>query len=498
MRVSISTCVAIAMTGMIPLMIQAREVLPDSMEIVHPDTVTPLIPMVEAQNAPRVAMPDSIPDRWTYSEHLIQPLPDEDAWWHNFNDPLLDRLIAMGLEYNYNAAIAIKRMELAHTTLDLTSTGYYPTLGVSAGWNAARSSGYLSDPHTKASNVSYWDLGVSMSWEIDVFGRIKQKQAQAKANIDVSRMDYAAVQVSLAAEIANAYITLRTYQAQLEVARKHIASQERILEMTLARHEAGLASNFDVTQARVVLYSTQSSIPGLEAAIHSTINSISVLVGRFPDEVNLGLSTPGELPSEFKLVGIGVPADLLRRRPDIISAEYQLAADAAALGIAKKDFLPTLTLNGSVGTRARNIGDLFKGDSFTYSIAPTLSWTIFDGFNRRYSKLQARQQLELDIDNYNMTVQTAVEEVDNAIIYYAGILQNIELIEKTIQESNKSLALAVDLYKNSLSPFSNVVDAQLNLLTYQNNLVSNRGKALQSLVNIYKALGGGWDVKDVK
>lgn len=485
----------VAVSLMSSITSSARAVLPDSMALAPvPDSVPVLIPMVPAEDGQHMTAADSIPERWTYSEHFNQPLPDEDAWWHNFNDPLLDRLITMGLGYNYNVTMAIKRMELARTNLDMTAGGYYPTLGISGGWTAQRSSGYLANPHSKAADMSYWNLGVSMSWEIDVFGRVKQRQAQARANIDVSRMDYAGVQVSLAAEIATAYITLRTYQSQLEVARKHIASQERILEMTQARHEAGLASNLDVTQARVVLYSTQSSIPGLEAAIHSTINSIEVMVGRFPDEVNLGLNTPGSLPSDFKPVGIGVPADLLRRRPDIISAECRLAADAAALGIAKKDFLPVLTLNGSVGTQARNIGDLFKGDSFTYSIAPTLSWTIFDGFNRKYSRLQAQQQMELDIDNYNMAVQTAVEEVDNAIISYSGTLQNIELIEKTITESNKSLSLAVDLYKNSLSPFSNVVDAQLNLLTYQNNLVSARGKALKSLVNIYKALGGGWDV----
>lgn len=446
------------------------------------------------RDAPQ-ALLDSLPQAWTYDEHFSQTIPTEDAWWRTFDDPVLNELIARGIDYNYNAAMALKRIEVARRDLDIARAAYFPTVGASAGWTKSRTSGYTTNPAGRAADIDYFSLGLNVSWEIDLFGRVAKRAELEKANIALSQADYAAMQVSLAANIADMYITLRTYQAQLQVAREHIASQQKIVDMTIARHEAGLASMLDVTQARVVLYSTRATIPPLEASIRAAINSLAVLCGDFPGQLSADLSTPRPLPREYHLVGIGVPMDLLRRRPDVLQAEYQLAADAASIGIAKKDFLPTLSLQGSIGTSAHSPGDLFKGDSFTYTIAPTLSWTIFDGMSRRYAVQQAQEQMQIDIDSYNFTVQNAVEEVDNAILTYDGTLQNIALLEQVITESNRSLELSVDLYRNSLTPFSNVVDSQMNLLTYQNSLVSAQGRALKSLVNLYKALGGGWQLQ---
>lgn len=438
---------------------------------------------------------DSVPGGWCYDEHFSPAVPDTDRWWRNFDDPLLDSLIAMGMDYNYNVAMAMKRIEISRAGVEMARASYYPQVDLQAGWSRSRTSAVTGAERTAVGYPSYFNVGATVSWEIDVFGKIRKRVEEQKAAVDVSRAEYAAMQVSVAAQIASAYITLRTYQGQLAVAKAHIASQEHILHMTEARHEAGLASMLDVTQARVVLYSTEASIPRLEASIKTTINSIAVLTGRFPCGGCEMLTAPGPLPEVFHVVGIGVPADLLRRRPDVIEAECRLAADAAALGVAKKEFLPTLTLNGSIGTSAHRAGDLFSADSFTYSVAPTLSWTAFSGFSRRYAVAEAREQMMADIDNYNLTVTTAVEEVDNAIVTYDGTLANIALLEQTVEESDKSLQLAVDLYRNSLSSFTNVVDAQLNLLTYQNSLVAAQGTALQSLVNLYKALGGGWEMK---
>ncbi len=437
---------------------------------------------------------DSIPERWTYSEHFNAPAPTDDAWWHNFDDSLLDSLIARGLAYNYDAAMALKRIDVARNEVGLARAGYYPTVGVSAGWVKTRTSGATYSTPTKAVGLDYWQLGASMSWEVDLFGKVRSQVEAKKADVRLSAADYAGVQLSVASEIATYYITLRTYQAQLEVANQHIASQQKIVTMTEARHEAGLASSLDVAQAKMVLYSTQASIPQLQASIKTTVNALCVLVGEYPDQTTLGLLTPRPLPNQFHLVGIGVPMDLLRRRPDIIAAECQLAADAASIGVAKKDFLPTLTLEGSIGTSAHKFGDLFTDDSFTYTIAPTLSWTVFSGLSRKYALHEAKNAMAIDVDSYNLTVRTAVEEVDNAIITYGGTLQNISLLEQTVDEARRSLELSVDLYKNSLESFTTVVNSQMNLLTYQNSLVAAQGNALQSLITLYKALGGGWTV----
>lgn len=440
------------------------------------------------------ALTDSVPAHWTYDEHFNQSIPTDDNWWHQLGDPLLDSLIARGIENNPNVVIAGKRIAMAKEALKAARAGYYPSLGLQGGWTKARSSGALGDVSMPATTADYFSLGLNMSWEIDVFGKISAKAAQQKALYNATRAEYAATMVTLCANIAKAYVNLRVWQAEWQVAVEHIASQEKIVKITEARHEAGLASMLDVTQARIVYYSTQASMPTLRTSIRTTINSIALLLGVYPRDINDLLEPPRPLPDHRQIVPVGVPAELLRRRPDIVESEYELASYAAALGIAKRDFLPTLSLNGAIGTSAHNAGDLFSRNSLTYSIAPTLTWTLFDGMSRRANMASARQQMEIGIESYNNTVMTAVEEADNAITTYAGTLRNLDILEEVVAQSRKSLDLSLDLYKRGLSPFNNVVTAQMNLLEYQNSVVTAGGNALTALITLYEALGGGWDV----
>ncbi|MCM1021426.1 MAG: efflux transporter outer membrane subunit [Muribaculum sp.] len=441
---------------------------------------------------------DTIPAHWTYTEHFNQELPDNDSWWRSFNDPLLDSLIAEGIQANYNVVMAARRIEIARQQVLIARAGYMPTVDLSAGWNKSRSSGGLAGNHLEAATVAdYFNLGLSMSWEIDVFGKIRTKAKQEKELYKVSRAEYAATMVTLCANIAKSYMQLRMYQEQWQVANEHIASQGKIVKITEARLDAGLASMLDVTQARVVYYSTKSTLPNLEASIHNTINSLAVLLGTYPENVYHRLEKAAPLPDHIALVPIGVPVDLLRRRPDVVEAECNLAASAAALGIAKKEFLPTLTLNGSIGTASHKLGNMFRNPTLTYTIAPTLSWTVFSGMSRRHNAIAAKQQMELQIDNYNLTVLNAVSEVDCCISTYEGSLKTIDLLRQVIQQSQKSLELSLDLYKRGLSPFNNVVTAQQSLLENQNSLISARGSALTAQIALYEALGGGWNSTDL-
>lgn len=448
-------------------------------------------------NTGEAALTDSVPAHWTYDEHFNQSIPTDDNWWHQLGDPLLDSLIARGIENNPNVVIAGKRIVMAKEALNAARAGYYPSLGLQGGWTKARSSGALGNVSMPATTTDYFSLGLNMSWEIDVFGKISAKASQQKALYNATRAEYAATMVTLCANIAKAYVNLRVWQAEWQVAVEHIASQEKIVKITEARHEAGLASMLDVTQARIVYYSTQASMPTLRSSIRTTINSIALLLGVYPRDINDLLEPTSPLPDHRQIVPVGVPAELLRRRPDIVEAEYELASYAAALGITKRDFLPTLSLNGSIGTGAHSAGDLFSRNSLTYSIEPTLTWTIFDGMSRRANMASARQQMEIGIESYNNTVMTAVEEVDNAITTYAGTLRNLDILDDVVTQSRKSLDLSLDLYKRGLSPFNNVVTAQMNLLEYQNSVVTASGNALTALITLYEALGGGWDAADM-
>ncbi|MFI3240884.1 MAG: TolC family protein, partial [Bacteroidales bacterium] len=198
-------------------------------------------------------------------------------------------------------------------------------------------------------------------------------------------------------------------------------------------------------------------------------------------------------PDYHAIVAVGVPLDLLRRRPDIKAAEYTLAAAAAAVGVAKNEFLPTLTISGSIGFDANDFDDLFKRSSLAYSVAPTLSWTIFDGLSRKHTIKSAKQQMEISINDYNNSVMTAYMEVDNAMIGYRYSLHSIEALKTVMVESNRALELSVELYKKGLSSFTNVADAQINSLEYSNSMITSQSKALLSLITLYQALGGGWD-----
>lgn len=434
----------------------------------------------------------SLPESWQLEQQYFQTLPCDDKWWDTFGDPVLSQLISMAVENNYNIASALKRIEMAKKEIGMARSGYYPTIGVSAGWTKEQESGRIYSFADDRMKSSYFNVGASMSWEIDVFGRVYSEVKEKKAAYNVARADYDAVMVSLCASVATAYMQLRTYEEQLNVARQHIESQKYVCKITEARYKAALGDMLEVTQSKVVLYETEATLPTLESNVRTMKNSLALLVGEYPGAIDSLLDSKQGMPSYQQTVDIGFPAELLRRRPDIVEAEMELAEYAAAVGVAKKDFLPTLSLTGDIGTSARNGKDLFGKNSLTYSIAPQLSWTLFEGLERNYALSEAKLQMEAAIDSYNLAVMTAVEEVDNALVSYASLLNAIQLQSRVVEESKKSMELSFELYRSGLTMFTNVVDGQIDWLTSQNTLAELQGEALAALVTIYKSLGGGW------
>lgn len=436
---------------------------------------------------------DALPERWNYTEYFNQRLPTNDGWWEEFNDSLLDSLINIGVRNNYDILMAARRMEIARLSLLETRAGYFPQFDLSAGWSKERTSGKISALDPLARSESYFSLGINMSWQIDLFGKITAESKAKKASWQASQADYAGTMVTLCGNIATAYAGLRVYQAEKEVAMQHLEQQGKVVKITEARFEAGLASMLEVAQAKGVYYSTQASLPSLDASINTSINSLAVLLAIMPSEARAILGEPRGLLPYLQIIRTGIPMDLIRRRPDVIEAEKQLAMYAAEVGIAKKDFLPTLTLDGSIGTSAHDINNLFASQSYTYSIVPTLSWTIFDGLQRKYAVESAKQSMESAISNYNLVLLQAVTEVDNAMCNYIQTVKRIASLEQVVEESRTSLDLSLELYKRGLAAFTNVVDAQMDYLTYTNSVIEAKGQAVTDLINLYEALGGGWD-----
>lgn len=436
---------------------------------------------IGAHAAEPAAPTPPLPTRWVYQPECRQTLPDEDIWWRRFEDPLLDSLVRAASVNNFNLMEAMHRREVARLAVKQAQSGYWPTLSVAASYGRDRTQGVTTDTYS---------LGAQMNWEIDVFGKIGAAVKAKKAAYRASRADYTAAMVSMAADVATYYIDYRVLQAHVAIANEHLASQGKVVKIAEARHEAGLVSKLDVAQAKTVYLTTQATLPQLESSMRSTLTALATLLGVYPDSIAPVLEGGGPLPAHEMLIPAGVPADLLRRRPDIIAAEAQLAECAAEVGVAKKEFLPTLSLTGEIGTIAPEPGDMFTGRGFHYSVAPTLSWTVFDGLSRSYGVAQAREQMQSALDSYNLTVMTAVGEVDNAMASYRAALQTLDIDRQLLEQSREALSLSMDQYKQGLSAFTNVVDAQIDMLTAANAIVTARGEAIISLIDIYRSLGG--------
>ena len=442
----------------------------------------------------RKAVRISPAEEWlNYSDSAQTAATPRINWWAHLGDPLLDSLIRVGLDNNYDVAMAVRRINIARAQLGQARSAYFPQINLSAGYNYGRQSGAVTSSHGHAVTNGYFDLGLSASWEIDVFGRITEQVKARKANVRVSRAERAGVEVSIQAQICQTYISLRMYQAELAVARGHAESQHKVLDISHARFEAGLASMMDVNQAQDNYYSTAASIPMLESEVNSAISSLGVLLADQSQTLRDRLARPAPMPTYSDVVNVGTPAQLLRRRPDIVQAENTIDMYAAQRGVARCLWLPSVSVQASAGTQAHNGGDLFSKQSFYYSVGPAISWTVFEGLNRKYSNAEATQALRNAVDQYNLTMQTALSEVNDAISAYFANLEYIKNISKACEASHDYNERAVSNYKSGLSPFINVADAQMAYLQNMNSLIQARANALNALVTLYRALGGGWD-----
>lgn len=438
-----------------------------------------------------------LPAEWEEDGKVFQQvLPVDDQWWKAFQDAMLDSLITVAIQRNYSVMTAIDRINMAQANLRIERSNFFPTIGLNAGWTRDQTSGNTSD--LPRSTEHYYNASLNMSWELDLFGSIRNRVKAQKENFAASRDEYVGTMISLCAQVASAYINLRELQQEMEVVKRNCASQAAVLKITEVRYNTGLASKLDVAQAKSVYFSTKASIPQLEASINQYITSLAILLGTYPQDVRPILERTGTLPDYMEPIAVGLPADLLLRRPDIRSAERQVSAQAALVGASKSDWLPQVFLKGSVGYAAKDMKDLVKHNSLTYEIAPALSWTLFKGTQLVNATRLARAQLDQSINQFNQTVLTAVQEVDNAMNAYRNSIKQIVALREVRNQGEETLRLSLDLYKQGLTPFQNVLDAQRSLLSYENQLVQAQGYSLLQLIAMYQALGGGWEATNIR
>ena len=433
-----------------------------------------------------------LPEAWTADSLLSVVSPADDSWWKTFGDTCLTALVDEAVANNYDLLAAAKRIQVAKSMYNSALAGYSPVISAGADWVNNQSSGNLAATSGNPALSRYLQADLSVSWEIDLFGKIYFRAKESKEQYNASKEEYNSAMIALCAQLATNYITLRTYQSQMKVAESHLLSQLAILNITETRFNTGLASGLDVAQAKTVYLNTRASIPALNAAIDNQINIIAVLLGKYPGDIRNRLVAPAQQLDYMQIVSVGIPYDLLRRRPDIRQAEYNIAAQAAAVGIAVTDFLPSISLNGSVGYASHDLEKFFDNGSLAFNITPTFRWTLFNGTKRIQQHNAAKAQMQATVDSYNSTVVMAVQEVETAMSSYKNSVKQLVFLSELVNQGQITLDLSIDLYKNGLVDFQTVLDAQRQALSYQNSLEETRGSSAKALVNLYQALGGGW------
>ena len=332
-----------------------------------------------------------------------------------------------------------------------------------------------------------------MNWEIDVFGSIRKNVKSQKEYYYASKENYRAALVSLTAQLASSYINLRNYQAKWQVARQNLESQKEILDLTETRFKTGLTSQLDFSQAKSLYLQTASLIPAIESTITNQINTICILTGEYNDSLRQALRTIAPLPDNQNILITGIPANLIRRRPDVKAAENTMDALSAAVGASRADWFPKFYVTGSFGYGSDKFKQFFRRENMDWQISPSMKWTFFSGRQLNETTRIAQLQLEQGINDYNNTLLTALQEVDDALYSYAKAQEQLSADRQAYEQAQETLNLALTLYKQGLSDYQNVLDSQKDVLNYQNTLVGAQATTLLYLIQLYKALGGGWE-----
>jgi len=410
-------------------------------------------------------------------------------WWATLNDPVLTSLEERAVQGNLDLKKAEAKIRQARAQREYARLGLLPSAVGSASASGSHSgSGFGPTGSAETSSVS-----IDASWEPDFYGKLRGTVNAYSADLGAAQESLRDVLVSLTAEVALNYVSARSYQEQITITQANLKSFEQTYDVTVARYQSGLATELDTEQARMNVQATRASLPALETNLQTAVNHIAVLLGERPGAINDELAAARPVPSVPVEIAVGVPADLLRRRPDIRNAERQVAAQTARLGVTKADLYPSFTLSGSLGLTSMSISKLFSTDAFVASIAGSVQHTLFDRRKIRENIKIQDALLDQTVTTYDSTVLTAMEDVENALTGFAKEQVRRKSLAESASSAEHASKLANDLYGAGLKDFLTVLDAQRSQLSLQNELAQSDATITQNLIRLYKALGGGWD-----
>lgn len=451
----------------------------------------------------------SVPKQWTVAPARgtsTEP-PESDGWWSSFQDPELNSLVKRAVDRNLDLKLALERVQEARAARGIARTGYFPS--IDANVSAMRLRGRInqgviravpssSDPNARANLISPFETNslqgnLSALWELDVFGGIRRGVEAASADVTAAEENRRDVLVILLGDVGRVYAHLRGFQRQLEIANKNINTQQDTLGLTTARAKAGLATELDVSRAAAQLESTRAVVPILLSGIDVSIHRLGVLLGEEPGALRSELQKTSPIPTAGPEVEVGLPSDLLERRPDIRRAEAQLAAATARIGEAKADLFPRFVLTGTAGRQATQLHDLTLGLGNFFAAGPGVSLPLFNGGRIRSNIAVQTSRQRGAVISYQSVILKALEEVQNALANYSQEQERRDRLNQAVQQSQLAIDLAGEQYRAGLVDFLSVLDAQRELYANEDQFVQSQTSVTTHVIALYRALGGGWN-----
>ena len=416
--------------------------------------------------------------------------PEELAqWWSTLNDPVLSEFMELTVKANPDLKEALARIREARARLGISEARFFPEVDSSAAFTQRRSSETIGT----GSESKLYTAGFDARWELDIFGGVRRSVEAAEADLQVTEEDLNHVLVSLLAEVALNYVQVRTFQARIKVAEANLSTQQETYDLTSFRFQAGLIDELAVKQALYNLENTRSQIPLLRSGLEITKNRLAVLTGKQPGAVHEKLTAYGDIPVTPLNIAVGVPAETLRRRPDIRRAERRIEAQNARIGVAAANLYPKFQLNGSIGLESFSSSNLLNYESHTWRFGPFISWNVFDaGAIRKNIEVQSAIHEQVLIQ-YESTVLGALEEVENALVAFVEEHYRRKSLITATEAARQAALLSQDRFTAGLVDFSSVLDSQRSLLSFQDQLARSEGEVTANLIRLYKALGGGWN-----
>ena len=459
---------------------------------------TTLGPDFQTPQAPESKEWQDIQDQRFEAEQTIQ-----EEWWKVFNDPVLDSLVEEAYQQNIGLRAVGLRILQARAELGIAVGAQYPQTQQASGSVTHNRISENAPNFTPGARKTFrnYQGGFDAAWELDFWGRFRRGIESADANLSASIADYHNALVALTAEVASTYVAVRTFEERIVLARRNVKLQERSLRIADVRFRNGATTELDVQQALQNLKNTEALIPQLQRDRRRAKNALAVLLGLPPSELKDRLETEsGLIPTPPVSVAVGIPADLLRRRPDVREAELRAAAQSARIGIARTDLFPSFSLSGAIGvqtadTRSSSVSDLTDHDSLTGFIGPSFQWNLFN-YGRIKNNVRAQDAaFQSLVENYRNIVLDAYREVEDAQVGFIRTQEEVVFRTDSVKAATRAALLANIQYRDGAVSFQRVVDAERIKVEQEDRLTNNRGSVVQNLIAMYRSLGGGWEVR---